>query len=163
MTKRKIFSGLALVAFVAVILISGCKKTNDNQPLEPISLVQPDSPVTRHFGGDSFQIVIKFTTDRPINWIMGQYDVDTLIDSTNFTPTYPDTLFHKDLTVLNPRQNLYTYTGSFHVADTLPPFSVIYFKISFQAGNSSPYVPGSEQNYPSGIVYQYKEFIVNVR
>lgn len=160
MTKRKIFAGLTLIAFVALILISSCKKSDNSQPLEPISLVQPDSPITRHFGGDSFPVVVKFTTDRPINWIMGLTDVDSLIDSATYTPTYPDTLFRTDLTTLSPRQNLYTYTGTYHIADTLLPFSVIYFKVSFQAG-STTFETG--QNYPQGIVTQYKEFKINVR
>ena len=160
MTKRKFFAGLALLAFVAVMLISSCKTESNPQPLEPISLVQPDSVISRHFGGDTFTVQIKFTTDRPINWILGQVDVDSLIDSTNYVPTYPDTLFNQNLTTLNPRQNLYTWTGTYHVADTLPPFSVIYFKASFQAGTSQ-FETG--QNYPQGIVYQYKEFKVNIR
>ncbi len=160
MTKRKIFAGLSLIAFVAVMLVSSCKKDSNPQPLEPISLVQPDSPITRHFGGDSFPVVIKFTTDRPINWIMAQTDIDSLIDSAHYTPTYPDTLFRQDLTTLSPRQNLYTYTGTYHIADSLLPFSVIYFKVSFQAG-SNTFVAG--QNYPKGVVSQYKEFKINVR
>ncbi len=160
MTIRKFFAGFAMLAFVAAMLFSSCKKTTNDQPLEPISLVLPDSPITRHFAGDTFTVQIKFTTDRPIDWILGQVDVDTLINATNYVPTYPDTLFHLDLTTLNPRQNLYTYTGTYKVADTLPPFSVIYFKASFQAG-STTFETG--QNYPAGIVYQYKEFKVNIR
>ena len=160
MTIRKIFAGLALIAFVAVMLISSCKKSDNSQPLEPISLVQPDSVISRHFGGDSFAVEIKFTTDRPINWIMGQLDIDSFIDSATYRPSYTDTLFRTDLTTLNPRQNLYTYTGSYHVADSLLPFSVLYFKASFQAG-SNTFETG--QNYPKGVVYQYKEFKVNVR
>ena len=151
MNKRKAFAGFALITFVAVILIniSSCKPESNPQPLEPISLVSPDTP-----------IIIKFTTDRPITWIMGLTDVDTLIDSSNYTPTYEDTLFRKDLTILNPRQNLYTYTGSYHVADSLLPFSVVRFKVSFQAG-SNTFETG--QNYPQGIKTYSKEFKVNVR
>ena len=160
MTKRKIFAGLSLIAFVALMLVNSCKKDSNPQPLEPISLVQPDSPITRHFGGDSFPVVIKFTTDRPINWILGMTDIDSLIDSTHYVATYPDTLFHTNLTTLSPRQNLYTYTGTYHIPDTLLPFSVIRFKVSFQAG-SNTFVTG--QNYPRGIVSDYKEFKVNVR
>ena len=160
MTKRKIFAGLSLIAFVGIMLVSSCKKDSNPQPLEPISLVQPDSIISRHFGGDSFPVVIKFTTDRPINWIMAQTDIDSLIDSTHYVATYPDTLFRQDLTTLSPRQNLYTYTGTYHVADTLLPFSVIRFKVSFQAGSNTFEVG---QNYPKGVVYQYKEFKVNVR
>ncbi len=162
MNKRKTIAGFALIAFVAVILIniSSCKPENNPQPLEPISLVSPDTPISRYFGGDSFPVIIKFTTDRPINWIMGLTDVDTLIDSSNYTPTYEDTLFRKNLTTLSPRQNLYTYTGSYHVADSLLPFSVVRFKVSFQAG-SNTFETG--QNYPVGIKTYSKEFKVNVR
>jgi hypothetical protein len=165
MTKRKIFAGFAIVTLVAVTLLSinGCKPESNPQPLEPISLVSPDTPISRYFGGDSFPITIKFTTDRPINWILGLVNVDTLIDSTNYVPVYADTSFTQDLTKLNPRQNLYTYTGSYHVADTLPPFSVIYFRVSFQAGaNVYPNGTGS-QNYPEGVVYYTKDFKINVR
>jgi len=160
MTKRKLFAGLAMIAFVAITLISSCKKDNNSQPLEPISLVSPDTPIARYFGGDSFPVTIKFTTDRPINWVLGMSDIDSLIDSTNYVATYPDTLFHISLTALSPRQNLYTYTGMYHVPVALLPFSVIRFKVSFQAG-STTFETG--QNYPRGIVSDYKEFKVNVR
>ena len=162
MTNRKFFSGLALIALVTITLLSinSCKTDNNPQPLEPISLVSPDTPISRYFGGDSFPVTIKFTTDRPINWIMGLTDIDSLIDSAHYTPTYPDTLFRKDLTTLTPRQNLYTYTSYFHVADSLIPFSVIYFKVSFNAGKST-FETG--QNYPQGVVSYTKEFKVNVR
>ena len=162
MTHRKAFAGFALIALVVITLLSinSCKTENNPQPLEPISLVSPDTPISRYFGGDSFPVIIKFTTDRPINWIMGLTDVDSLIDSTNYTATYPDTLFRKDLTALNPRQNLYTYTGTYHVIDSLLPFSVIRFKVSFNAGRTT-FETG--QNYPQGVVSYTKEFKVNVR
>jgi hypothetical protein len=163
MTKTNFFAGFAIVALVTFTLLSinGCKPDGTpSEPLEPISLVSPDTAISRYFGGDSIPITVKFTTDRPINWILGLVDVDTLIDSTNYTPTYPDSIFSKDLTTLNPRQNLYTYTGTFHVADTLLPFSVIRFKISFQAGSAVFY---TGQNYPQGVVAYTKEFKVNVR
>ena len=165
MTKRKFFAGFAIVTLVAVTLLStnGCKPEANPQPLEPISLVSPDTPISRHFGGDSFPITIKFTTDRPINWILGLVDVDTFIDSTTYQAVYTDTSFSQDLTKLNPRQNLYTYTGTYHVADTIPPFSVIYFRVSFQAGSTTyPQGTGS-QNYPEGVVYYTKDFKINVR
>ena len=162
MNKRKTLGGLALIALVTLTLLSinSCKTDNNPQPLEPISLVSPDTPISRYFGGDSFPVIIKFTTDRPIDWIMGLTNVDTLIDTTNYTPVYTDTLFRKDLTTLSPRQNLYTYTGTYHVADSLLPFSVIYFKVSFHAG-SSTFETG--QNYPQGVKSYSKEFKVNVR
>jgi hypothetical protein len=162
MIKRKTFAGFALIAIIAFVLVSinGCKTDTNPQPLEPISIVQPDTPITMHFGGDSFPIKIKFTTDRPINWIMGKVDVDTLIDTTNYVPTFPDTLFFKNLTTLNPRQNLYTYDTTYYVASNLRPFSVITFLVSFQAG-STTFETG--QNYPAGVVSYSKQFIVNIR
>ena len=163
MTKRKFFAGFAIIAFVTVTLLSINSCKNDSapaEPLEPISLVSPDTAISRYFGGDSFPVTVKFTTDRPINWIMGLTDVDTLIDSTNYTPTYADTLFKQNLTTLSPRQNLYTYTGTYHVNVNLLPFSVIRYKISFQAG-SATFETG--QNYPQGVVSYTKEFKVNVR
>ena len=161
MTNRKTFSGLALVALVAVTLfsINSCKTDNNPQPLEPISLVSPDTPISRYFGGDSFPVVIKFTTDRPINWIMCVYDVDTSVTSTNYVPTYPDTLFFHSLQALNPQVNLYTDTSSYRIPNWLVPFSVVRFKVTFQAGSASATYG---QNYPIGLVSDQKEFLINI-
>ncbi len=160
MNKRILFAALALIVFAGLMVLDSCNKSNPSEPLEPISLVKPDTLINTNFAGDSVPVEIKFTTDRPINWILGLCDIDTMIDSTNYTATYPDTIFLQDLTKLNPRQNLYTYTSTYHVPDSLIPFSVVRFKISFQAGDASP-VYG--QNYPVGVVSATKEFVINVR
>jgi hypothetical protein len=160
MMNRKLFV-VVVLALGIITYISSCKKSEDSQPLEPISLVQPDSAIIRKFPGDSMTIQLKFTTDRPINWIKGMYDVDTTTRTTGLhTTTYPDTLFFVKLDTLNPRVNLYTYTGSYFLPDTLNPYDVIRFKVSFEAGKSTFSVG---QNYPKGIVGQSKEFRVDVR
>jgi hypothetical protein len=160
MNVRKLFAALALTVVIGSVFLNSCKKNNPSEPLEPISLVKPDTLITTNFAGDSVPVEIKFTTDRPINWILGLCDVDTMIDSTNYTATYPDTIFLQDLTKLSPRENLYTYSTTYHVPDSLIPFSVLRFKISFQAGDASP-VYG--QNYPVGVVTATKEFVINIR
>jgi hypothetical protein len=159
MNKKNAAFALLLVTGIFTF-INSCKKPDNSQPLEPISLVQPDSAQNRVFAGGTQAIQIKFTTDRPINYVQCLVDVDTLIDSSNYTPTYPDTLFCRKLDTLNPRVNLYTYTGSYTVPDTLPPFSVVYFNVSFQAG-SRYFITG--QNYPAGLVSATKQFRINVR
>ncbi|HWB64196.1 MAG TPA: hypothetical protein VG603_11840 [Chitinophagales bacterium] len=160
MSKSKFFAFAFLGGFVALVFIAGCKKSTQSEPLEPISLIEPDTPILRKFPGDSMPYQIKFTTDRPINWVLGMVDVDTLIDSSNYTPTYPDTLFFQDLTTLDPLQNIYTYSGSYYINDTLRPFSTIRFRVSFQAGRTSGYVG---MNYPVGLKSATKDFTVNVR
>ena len=156
---KKLFFAFALVLLIAVSVISSCKKTEDNEPLEPISLVLPDTSIVRQFPGDVMPIKIKFTTDRPINWVKGLYDVDTT-NSTSYVASYPDTLFFTKLDTIDPRVNLYTYEGSYSVVDTLDPFDVVRFRISFEAG-SATFVTG--QNYPAGKVTAAKEFKIVVR
>jgi hypothetical protein len=158
--NKKIIAIVALLVFGVFAFISSCKKNTTSLPLEPISLIQPDSGIIRAFTGSSNPIQIAFTTDRPINWVRGLVDIDTLIDSTHYTPTFPDTLFAIRLDTVNPRINLYTYTGSYKVPDTIPAFSVIRFRISFEAG-SVTFKTG--QNYPQGLVSTTKEFKFNVR
>ena len=160
MNRRTLFAVVSLFLFVGMLIFSGCKKTNPTEPLEPISIVQPDSLIKYVFAPDTQAIQIKFTTDRPIDWILGVYDVDTLIDSANYVPTYPDTLFFQNLQTSSPRVNLYTYTGSYYLPANLQPFSAVRFKITFQAGDSYP-VTG--QNYPVGLVGASKQFVINVR
>lgn len=158
MKNRILF--LAVVATgVSVLLFNGCKKKEESAPLEPISLVHPDTAITRLFAGDQLPIEVKFTTDRPINYILGKYDIDSL-QTVGYTATYPDTLFFQRLDTLDPRVNRYTYTGTYTSPDTLRPFDVIRFKISFEAG-SSTFTTG--QNYPAGKAYFTKEFRIDVR
>ena len=153
---------LAIASFLLLSILaytSGCKKDSTNEPLEPIAFVQPDSSIEHVFAGDSQALEIKFTTDRPINWVKGMYDIDSL-NQTGYMPTYPDTLFFIKLDTLDPRVNLYTYTGSYYVPDSLNPYDVIRFKISFQAGKTT-FTTG--QNYPAGITSATKEFSIVVR
>ena len=153
---------LLIVAILSIGIISfidSCKKEVASEPLEPISFVQPDSSISRIFAGDDQALEIKFTTDRPINWVKGMYDIDSL-NPVGYIATYPDTLFFQKLDTLNPRVNLYTYTGSYHVPDSLNPYDVIRFKISFEAGTTT-FTTG--QNFPAGKVGATKEFRVDVR
>ena len=158
MNNKLIFAALLLIS-VTIFCVSSCKKDIVNEPLEPISLVSPDTSTLRLFPGDSTAIEIKFTTDRPINWIKGLYDLDTINGGTHIT-TYPDTLFFQKLDTLSPRVNLYTYKGIYFVPDSLDPYDIVRFKVSFEAGKVG-FTTG--QNYPSGKVSFSKEFKVNIR
>jgi hypothetical protein len=162
MILRKIFSASLLALFVAAVLVSGCKKTETSQPLEPISLVMPDSPIITAFDSDLINIQLKFTADKPLNYIMGVYDIDTTFDTTAYTPAYADTLFYENLVPLTPRQNLYTWNGTYQVpgAGAAKPFSIIRFKFMFTAGSNTP-VQG--QNYSVGIDTAVKELKINIR
>jgi hypothetical protein len=157
--KRNLLLLFSFALIAALTTVSSCKKTSDSQPLEPISLVKPDSAIVRRFAGDSLPVEIKFTTDRPLNYIQGLYDV-AFTDTAGYTATYPDTLFFVPLDTLNPRQNLYTYSTLYRIPDTLPSYSVVRFKVSFEAGKNT-FTTG--QNYPQGKVSAYKEFRVDVR
>ena len=153
---------LLVVAILSVGIISfidSCKKDVASEPLEPISFVQPDSSINRIFAGDNQTLEIKFTTDRPINWVKGMYDIDSL-NPTGYVATYPDTLFFVKLDTLNPRVNLYTYNGTYNVPDSLNPYDVIRVKVSFEAGKTS-FTTG--QNYPAGVVGATKEFRIDVK
>lgn len=157
---RKIFLAFLGISSIAVLmLVHSCKKEETVLPLEPISLVQPDTGIVRQFPGDVMPIEIKFTTDRPINWIKGMYDIDSS-HTTGYTATYPDTLFFVKIDTVEPRVNLYTYTGSYSVPDFLNPYDIVRFKISFEAGKTT-FTTG--QNYPAGIVTGSKEFRIDVR
>ena len=156
---KKLFFAITLVSLIAVSIISSCKKETTSEPLEPISIVLPDSSITFYFPSDSVPMNFKFTTDRPINWILGKYDIDS-VQTAGYVASYPDTLFFKDLTVETPRVNRYDYSVTYFVPDTLRPFDHIRFKVSFEAG-SSTFTTG--QNYPAGKVGASKEFRVDVR
>lgn len=158
MKKGILFFALALVT-TGIVFMNGCKKEPAGEPLEPISIVLPDSSITYYFPSDSVPMQFKFTTDRPINWILGKYDIDTSRSNT-YTATYPDTLFFQKLDTLDPRVNRYDYSVSYYVPDTLRPFTHIRFRVSFEAG-SSTFVTG--QNYPAGKVSATKEYRVDVR
>ncbi|MCS6934578.1 MAG: hypothetical protein NZM35_05445 [Chitinophagales bacterium] len=147
------------VVFVSLMsYLSGCKKEEPELPLEPIALIKPDTTIVRLFPGDSLPVEIQFTTDRPLNWVKCLYDIDSV--SGSYTPTYPDTFFFVKLDTLDPRINRYTWSGQYRVPDTLDPYDVIRFRISFEAGKNS-FTTG--QNYPAGIVSATKEFRIDVR
>jgi len=158
MTKKLFVPSLILVVIVGVIVcLNGCKKDSTTEPLEPIALIQPDSSIVQLFAGDSLPLEIKFTTDRPINWVRGMYGIDT---SGNAVGTFTDSLFYAKLDTTFPRVNLYTYTGVYNIPDSLPPFSTVRFRITFNAGNDN-FLVG--QNYPPGFVNGEKEFRIDVR
>jgi len=158
MKKTFLFAGFSL-ALMLVGFLNGCKQDNPSEPLEPISLVQPDSAITQHVYGDSTPIQLKFTTDRPITWIQILYAIDTSGNINNTPALYPDTLYYKVFSVDSPQHNLYTYTGLFLFPPSLPDYSVVYFDASFNAGDAS-FVVG--QNYPAGIVTGDKKFKIVV-
>lgn len=157
--NKKILAVAVLALTGVIFFVEGCKKDEASEPLEPITIVQPDTAVIRLFPGDDQSIEVKFTTDRPINWVKGMYDIDSL-NLPGYTATYPDTLFYQKLDTLSPRVNLYTYSGTYHVPDSLNPYDAIRFKISFEAGKST-FTTG--QNYPAGIVSSTKEFRIDVK
>lgn len=156
---KKLVTVILLISVTCLAVITGCKKDTPSEPLEPISLIHPDTSVIRAFPSDIIPVEIKFTTDRPINWVKGMYDIDST-NTTGYAATYPDTLFFQKLDTVNPRVNLYTYTGSYLIPDSLDPYDIVRFKISFEAGSSS-FVTG--QNYPAGKVTSSKEFRIDVR
>jgi hypothetical protein len=157
--NKKSLVAVSLFLIAMICWTNGCKKDANGEPLEPISLIQPDSSIIRQFPGDVVPVEVKFTTDRPINWVKAVYDIDTS-QITGYIPSYPDTFFFLKLDTISPRLNLYTYTASYTVIDTLDPYDVVRFKISFEAGKSS-FTTG--QNYPMGIVGATKEFRIDVR
>jgi hypothetical protein len=157
--KNRILFSLLVVIALGIFVTNGCTKKTENEPLEPISLLKPDTAITRKFAGDQLPIEIKFTTDRPINYILGKYDIDS-VQTVGYVATYPDTLFFQKLDTLNPRVNRYTYTGIYTTSDTLRLFDVIRFKISFEAGSN---IFKTGQNYPAGKVSFSKEFRIDVR
>jgi hypothetical protein len=160
MTLKKLFAASLVVTFATVVFLSGCKHTDNNLPLEPISIVMPDSPIVTAFDGNTVPIQLQFTADKPLNYILGVYDIDTTFDSTTYIPAYADTLFNQNLQNLTPRQNLYSWSGNFVVPDTLRPFSIIRFKFAFTAGSNG----GTEgQNYSVGIDTATKQLIINIR
>ena len=121
--------------------------------------LQPDSAIVTRFAGDTVPVEIKYTTDRPLNWIKCLYDIDTT-GAIGYVPTYPDTLFYYRLDTLDPRVNIYDYTQIYYIPASLRSYSVVYFKTFFEAGKSTFSVG---QNYPSGIVTADKTFKVNIR
>ena len=159
MTLRKVFAASFFIAFVAAVLITGCHKSENNQPLEPISVLQPDSPIVSAFDTGMVPIQLKFTADKPLNYVIGFYDVDTLINDSTYVPTFADTLFYVNLQSLTPRINLYSWTGNYTVPGALVPFSVVRFKFMFTAGSNTG---TAGQNYSVGIDTATKQIQINI-
>lgn len=146
---------LALIAlFSLAVVLHSCKKDDDGNPiLEPITISQPDSLAANLFPGDSLPIEIIFTTDRPIDWAKCMYDLDTT-GLPGYVASFADTLFNSELDTLDPRINIYTWTGVYIVPDTMQEDDVIRFKASFEG--TSPYNATDKTFYT-------KEFKINVR
>lgn len=160
MGRRPLYFALFLV-IAGIWLATGCKKSNnEGAPLEPISLIEPDSVTSQQFAGDTVGIRFIVTASKPINYIQCLYDLGDTAGTANYQPSFPDTLFTISLANDSPRVSTYTASAVYHIPDSLPTFSVIYFKAFFTAGNST-FVVG--QNYPAGIDSASKTFIVNVR
>lgn len=159
--NKKLLSLSVFAVLLALATITACKKEEEPSPSEPIQLVTPDSSIVRQFPDDVMEYEFNFTTDRPLNWVKGMYDLDTT-GVPGHVATYPDTLFFVKLDTLDPRVNLYNYKGTYQVpGDSLIlPYDVIRFRISFEAG-STTFKTG--QNYPAGIVTANKEFRVDIR
>src|SRR4051812_35922536 len=104
--KQKFWLLSLVIIATGTLVINSCKKETTGEPLEPISVVLPDSSIVYKFPSDSVPIQLKFTTDRPINWILGKYDLDTT-RTAGYTATYPDTLFFQRLDTVMPRVNRY--------------------------------------------------------
>ena len=129
---KKITLSLIAIALIA-FTISSCKKETTETILEPITLVSPDSTTVFIKRGTTQKIDIKYTTDRPINYVQILYEVDTTGDA-NHVYTYPDTLFYLnfDSTGAAP-SNKYNYVGAYTLPDTIKLFDKVRFKTTFKA------------------------------
>ena len=131
MEKKFLFA--VVVACTFVYFISGCKKETKDVILEPITIVKPDSLSNSTLPGKVIPVEIKFTTDRPINFVTGKYEIDTT-QSASHVYTYPDTLFavqlDSDATKLT---NKYSYAGTYTIPDTLQPNTIVRFRVDMKA------------------------------
>lgn len=131
--KNRIVFAFAIILSASIFFLNACRKEEINDSIfEPITIQKPDTLAVRLFPGDSLPIQIAFTTDRPINWVKGMYDIDSLFPA-GYVATFPDTLFFIKLDTVLPRNNRYTYNGLYRVPDTLRAYSVVRFKISMEA------------------------------
>ena len=129
MMKKTLF--LAVIS-ASLVAFSACKKnSNDVDINEPVTLVTPDTTATNLAWGGVLPIKVIYATDRAIDFVQTLYEIDTFPDSIGYVFTYPDTLAHLNISA-NPT-NIYTYTGSYTVPDSLPNGSQIRFKTSFSA------------------------------
>lgn len=143
MKYRDITALVPLVTLLTVMsglfMINACQQDNDTDDIfEPITVIQPDTVITKLKQGVAQPLEIKFTTDRPIVYAQGMYS----IDSTNlgyFDATGSDTVFVLFDSI--PNTNKKTYTGEFKV-DSLKPGYKVRVKLSMQAlGNAGMVAP----------------------
>lgn len=129
---RKAVWILSFTIAIIAIAISSCKKETDtDNTFEPIALIKPDSATTYLLPSDTLPIHIKFTTDRPITWVKGMYEVNAT-GSAAHNYTYPDTLFAMAIDTLNT--NLYEYNTVYRLPDSLQnPGIIVRFKINMKA------------------------------
>ena len=137
MRKFLLLSAVCL-SLTALFVLDSCKKETSDGITEPITINKPDSLIAYQYAGGTQKINISFTTDRPINYVSGMYQVDTIDHPVGYY-TYPDTLFYIRLdSTASQLSNKYTYAGSYRVPDSLPSQSVIRFDIKMKAsGNPS--------------------------
>lgn len=160
--NKKIALAASVLLLLAITVINGCKKEDEPTPvLEPITITQPDSSITRLFPGDSLPIEASVVVDRPINWILCRYDYDTA-GIAGHVATYPDTLFYTRLDTIEPRTNQFTVSRIYRlpVDSIIGPYDVVRFRMEVNAGKQT-FTPG--QNYPQGVVSYQKEFRIDVR
>ncbi len=135
MMKKTLF--IAVIS-ASLVVFSACKKAkNDVDINEPITLIAPDTTAVSLPWGGVLPIKVTYATDRAIDFVGTFYQIDTFPDSTSFVFTYPDTLVNLNISA-NPT-NIYTYTGSYTVPDSLPNGTQIRFKTSFSAQGLLPY------------------------
>ena len=136
--RKFLLLSAASVSVIALLLISSCDKSLNDGIVEPITIVKPDSLTTYLQPGANQSIKIAFTTDRPIDYAKCMYEIDTT-QNINHVYTYPDTLFYTILdTVASQLSNKYTYTGVYHVPDTLKALDIVRFDVKMKAsGNPS--------------------------
>jgi hypothetical protein len=117
---------------IAVLTVFGCKKTTDETVInEPITLVSPDSATVYLFPSDTLPVHIKFTTDRPISYVKGMYEVNET-GAASYNYTYPDTLFAINTDTL--QNNLYEYKGVYRLPDSLQNTgTIVRFKVNMKA------------------------------
>lgn len=137
MRKILLLSATA-ISLMTLLVIHSCKKNTDDGIVQPITIVKPDTLLLYANAGSTQQINIQFTTDRPIDYVLGRYQIDS-VDNVNNVYSYPDTLFYTILdTIATKLSNKYTYSGAYQIPDTLKPLNIVKFDIKMKAsGNPS--------------------------
>lgn len=156
--KKLLWVGTLSVALISMLAINSCKRDATDSIMEPITIVKPDSlNVNYVVAGQDQPINIQFTTDRPLIYVKCLYEVDSS-KSANHVYSYPDTLFYSVLdSDVSKYSNKFTYTGTYHVPDTLQAYDKIRFQVSMKAGHNP-----SSGNGTTTVSYQ-KEFLLNLR